>query len=250
MSPKLNFTAGEVFPADDLARFTVLNKALGLPRYGAGEGIKPRLAVVGGSPSVAAFVDELKAWPGEVWAINGAFAWCLEQGIEATFYTLDASDVLAGIAKRASSAILADHCHPAVVHAMRGKVVQLVELEGTPLGCTSAASAPMLAAHGGYEGITLFGCASSFEGPSEHIYAWSEATASRALVECGGREYLTTPALIMQAEYLADIARRIPGYVEVRGDGFLPALIEHGDYKIAKVSSDLAQAARKSKARA
>lgn len=250
MPPKLTFTAGEVFPADDLARFTALNKALGLPRYGADEGIKPRLAVVGGSPSVADSVDELRAWPGDIWAINGAFGWCLEHGIEATFYTLDASDNLADMARRASSAILADHCHPAVVHAVRG-AIRLIQLEGTPLGCTSAASAPMLAAQGGYEGVTLFGCASSFEGPTEHVYPWSLVTQSRVLVECGGRQYLTTPPLIMQAEYLADIARQIPGYVDVRGEGFLPALIEHGDYEIAKVSRDLAQAAgRKRKARA
>ena len=245
--PKIKFVAGGSFPEEDLARFTSLNNALGLPRYGGDDGIKPRLAIVGGSPSVAEFTDELKAWPGDIWAINGAFGWCLEKGIEATFYTLDASDVLVDMARRASSAILADHCHPAVVHAVRGHI-QLVKLEGIPLGSTSAASAPLLAAQGGYEGITLFGCASSFVG-SEHIYAW-DVTVSRLLVECGGREYLTTPQLIMQAEYLADIARQVPGYLEVRGEGFLPALIEHGDYSVAKVSRDLAQTIRKRKARA
>jgi hypothetical protein len=248
--PKITFTAGEVFPADDLARFTALNKALGLPQYGTEAGTKPRLAVVGGSPSVAEFADELRAWSGDVWAINGAFGWCLEKGIEATFFTLDASSMLVDMARRASSAILADHCHPAVVHAVRGDI-RLVRLEGTPLGCTSAASAPMLAAQGGYEGVTLFGCASSFNGDSEHAYAWSATTPSRVLVECGGQEYLTTPPLIMQAEYLSDIARQVPGYLEVRGSGLLPALIEHGEYEVLKVSRDLMKAAtRKRRARA
>jgi hypothetical protein len=246
---QLTFKAGEVFPADDLARFTKLNHALGLQRFGADGTIKPRLAVVGGSPSVAGFVDELKAWPGEIWAINGALGWCLERGIEATFYTLDASAVLADMARRADKAILADHCHPAVVHAVSGQI-RLVKLEGTPLGCTSAASAPMLAAQGGYDGITLFGCASSFEGDAEHAYAWASVTPSRVLVQCGGRQYLTTPQLIMQAEYLADIARQVPGYLQVMGDGFLPALIEHGEFEIVKVSRDLFQASRKRKARA
>jgi hypothetical protein len=240
MPPKLTFRAGQVFHPEYLVRNKVTNLRLGLPVFGEAKGTKSKLAVVGGGPEVVRFRDDLRSWDGEIWAINGAFGWCLDNGIPATFFSLDASDALLGMAQRATAAILADHCNPSVVAAVSGPV-QMIDLEHTPLGATSAASVPMLAAINGNPSVTLFGCESSFT-DREHAYSWSLVTESRVLVECGGQEYLTTPQLIMQAEYLADIARRVPGYVTVKGSGFLPALIEHGDYEVVKVSRDIAQA--------
>jgi hypothetical protein len=236
--PKLTFRPSPAFPAEYLERNKVDNQRLGLPVFGEAKGTLGALAVVGGGPEVARYVDELRAWDGEIWAINGAFDWCKERGIHATFFTLDASIELATIAAGATKAVLADWCPTDVVGAVNGPV-QLVRVEGTPLGCSSAASAPMLAAIAGYPSLTMFGVESSFRGEQEHVYQWQLAVPSRALVECGGREYLTSPSLIMQAEYLADIARKVGGYVMVKGDGFLPALIEHGDYEVLKVSRDL-----------
>lgn len=237
---KITFTAGEVYPSDTLAANKVLNNGLGYPCFGTAKATKANIAVVGGGPQVSDFTEELKVWDGDIWAINGAFGWCLDHGIDATFYTLDASPALEGMAKRASRAILADNCSPSVAGAVRGPVL-LVDMENVPLGCTSTATAPMLAALAGYASLTLFGCESSFT-DREHAYSWKYVTESRVLVSCGSREYLTTPQLIMQAEYVADIARQIPGYVTVKGDGFLPALIEHGDYDVLKVSRDIAEA--------
>jgi hypothetical protein len=234
---KITFIPGEVFPPEFLSRNKALNEGRGLSF--PGEPASGPLAVIGGGPQIDKFVDELAAWPGEIWAINGAFGWCLDHGIKATFYSLDALPDLVSLSTRASSAILSDDCSPAVREAVQGPVY-LVEMEAIPKGCTSACTAPMLAALKGYEGITLYGCESSFIN-AEHAYSWSFLTTSRVLVECGGREFLTTPPLIMQAEYLAEIATSIPGYLTVKGDGFLPALIKHGDYSVLKISRDIAE---------
>lgn len=238
---KAAFTAGEVYPSEILASNKALNNGLGFSYPGkAGANGKP-LAVVGGGPQVVRFIDELKSWDGDIWAINGAFGWCVENGIDATFYTLDASPCLIGMAERARMAVLADNCSPLVLDSVDGPVF-LVDMDNVPLGCTSTATAPMLAALRGYTSVTLFGCESSFT-DREHAYSWQYVTESRVLVACGGSEYLTTPQLIMQAEYVSEIAREVPGYVTAKGDGFLPTLIHHGDYEILKVSRDIAEAA-------
>lgn len=237
MVRKINFVPGSSFQAETLARNKLVNEGHGLPF--TGKAVTGSLAVIGGGPQVSGFIDELKSWAGDIWAINGALGWCLDNSITAAFYTLDASPGLLSTAERASSAILADSCDPAVREAVKGPVY-VVETEDIPKGPSSACTAPMLAALLGYEGITLYGCESSFTG-AEHAYHWPFLTESRVQVECGGREFMTTPQLIMQAEYLAEIATSIPGYLTVKGDGFLPALIKHGDYSVLKISRDIAE---------
>lgn len=237
---KITFVAGEVFPPELLVRNKALNNGHGHPfeRMAVSPGTK--LAVVGGGPQIAEHVSKLKAWDGEIWAINGAFGWCLDRGIEATFYTLDSLGDLAPLAARATKAVLADCCSPMVREAVSG-AAYMVDMAATAKGCTSAATSPMLAATAGYESVTLFGCESSFD-DVEHAYPWAFVTESRVLVECGGEQYLTTPQLIMQAEYIAEIAQALPGYLRVEGRGFLPALIKNGDYSVLQISRDLAEA--------
>lgn len=234
---KITFTAGEVVRPDILGSNKVANQNIGFAYPGKVNTLGVPLAVVGGAPNVADHLEELRNWPGEVWAINGAFGWCLDNGIKATFYTLDASPALIGMAEKATHAVLAANASPIVVDAVDGPV-WLVDIDDVPHGCTSACTAPMLAAMRGYGSVTMFGCACSFA-DREHAYQWDYVTESRLLVQCGSSQYLTTPQLTMQAEYLADIVRDLPDYVTIRGDGFLPALVEHGEWGAVKVSRNL-----------
>lgn len=210
---------------------------LGLPLIGDAGPVAPNLAVVGGSPSVVDHIEELKAWDGEIWATNGAYLWCIENGIDATFYTIDPAIALAPIAAKANRAILSSICDPSVFEAVKGPIEVFPKGE-LPNGSSGVATAPMIAAKRGHKHVTFFGCESSFEG-QEHAYSWPHKTTSRVMVECGGKQYMTTPQLIMQAEYIAEIARCVTGFVSVAGGGFLPALIEHGDYEVLKVSRNI-----------
>ena len=237
---KLAFVAGDVFQPDVLNGNKAANENLGFAYPGKIDVKGAPLAVVGGAPDLGDHLEELRNWPGEIWAINGAFGWCQDNGIKATFYTLDASPVLVDMAERAGMAIIASNASPLVVQAVDGPV-WLVDIEDIPHGCASACTAPMLASMRGYGSVTLFGCGCSFI-EREHAYEWSHVTESRLLVKCGPDEYITTPQLIMQAEYMADIVRGLPEYVSVKGGGFLPALAEHGDWDALKVSRNLMDA--------
>lgn len=235
---KINFIAGGCVTPDVLARNKVLSSARGLPCVFDGTDKRWPLAIVGGGPSLPSWQDELGQFPGEIWAVNGAYHWCRAHGIDAAFFTLDPSPWQGG--EPAHKAILADCCDPSVFDHATGRI-ETFPFGDLPNGSTTASTAPMIAARRGHESVTLFACESSFV-TREHAYVHQGPTESRVLVTCGGTEYMTTPQLIMQAEYLADVARGVPGYVRVKGEGFLPALIEHGDYDVLKVSRDMAEA--------
>lgn len=237
MVRKITFIATCGVDDQTLERNAKYSSRLGHPVIGESGPVAPNLAVVGGSPSVVDHIGELKAWDGEIWATNGAYLWCLENGIDATFYTTDALPVLAPVAAKATRAILSSICDPSVFEAVKGPI-EIFPKWKLPNGSSGVASAPMAAAARGHKSVTFFGCESSFE-DREHAYEWQHKTASRVVVECGGKQYMTTPQLIMQAEYLAEIARGVPGFLKVAGSGFLPALLEHGDYEVLMVSRNL-----------
>lgn len=233
---KIEFRAINFFPEEIIERNKASSAKRGLPLVGVPA--SGHLAVVGGGPSIASHKDELRHWDGDVWAINGAFEWCRQQGIFASFFSIDPDPRLAVTAAPARHAILGSACDPSVFDAIKGGI-EVFPIGEWPCGSTTACVAPFCAAQKGYASVTLFGCESSFV-DHVHAYPWEDDTG-RLLVECGGKEYLTTPQFIMQAEYLAEIARGIKDYVKTVGGGFLPALIEHGDYDVLKISRDIAE---------
>lgn len=234
---RIAFNAVDSFPREVLDRNAELCALRQLPSVKR-DGAAPPLAVVGGGPSLVNQVGNLRGWDGEIWAINGAFNWCRDRGIETTFYSIDASQIIAQNAHGATKAILANVCHPDVFDAV-GNRAEVFTIGSFPNGSTTASTAPMIAALRGHPSVTFFGCESSFWN-REHAYAEYQ-NPSRLLVKCGPDEYLTTPQLIMQAEYLCEVAHGVPGFVKVRGGGFLAALIEYGDYDVLRVSKDLAE---------
>lgn len=242
MARKITFVPRSNVADEAIARNKDHCRRLGLPMVGETGPVPFRLAVVGGGPSVVNDIQELKAWDGEIWAVNGAFLWCLENGIDATFYTIDAKPTLVEMAAKANRAVLGSMCDPCVFEAVNGPV-EVFDIDENPCGTTTVCTAPMVAAARGHGHVTLFGCESSFT-DKVHSYSWADQNKSRVLVECGGAEYLTTPQLVMQAEYLAELAREIPSFIDVRGRGFLPALIDHGDYSVSKVSPDIMESVR------
>ncbi|ANK73735.1 hypothetical protein FA04_14565 [Ensifer adhaerens] len=234
MARNIKFIAQAAAGQEAVARNIEHCSRLGLPLITQSGPVAHRLAVVGGSPWAKDYLDELRTWDGEIWGVNGAFGWCIDHGVDATFYTIDPAESLKDMAIRAKRAVLASCCHPEVFAAVDGPI-EVFPLGELPNGSTSASTAPMGAAVRGHAHVTFFGCESSFE-TQIHGYDWASQDTSRAVVVCGGQEYLTTPQLIMQAEYIAEIARALPFFINVRGRGFLPALIEHGDYEVLKVS--------------
>lgn len=254
---KIRFTPISRFPESRLDEQRAYSRGLGLPEIVPGvvpsEPAAPNLAVLGGSPEIVHQIDRLKAWDGEIWAINGAWNWCERHGINATFYRIDPcvpdhnSVNIQGVRR----AILADLVEPYVFDVLmaNGADVRMVRLgkgEGMLLpSTTAAATAPELALWCGHRHVTYFGCESSY-GHQTHDY--KAENPNRVWVRCGGRDYVTSPQMIMQAEWIAEIARTYPSFIDIACGGFLKALVEHGDYDITHICPNIGEAANMKKA--
>lgn len=232
---KIRFEPRSGVSEETLRAHRAYSRSLGLPEIVPGKvgAAAPFLAVVGGSPDVVDHIDTLRDWDGDVWAVNGTWQWCHDNGIDAALYTIDAvfDPKFLGDVRRA---VLADVVKPSVFDGLRHADVELVRLGADSIlpATTSAATAPLFACWRGHRHVTFFGCASCY-GKTTHAYR--SETANLIWVSCGGRDFVTSPQMIMQAEFIADMARQFPDYVTVVGDGFLPALIKHGDYDVTHV---------------
>lgn len=228
---KINFVALNPISDDALARHRSYSHGLGLPEVGD-RAVSTRLAVVGGGPSVANYLEEIRTFDGEVWAINGAWKWCRDNGIDAAFYTIDPREDVLPLCEGAERAIFSDVVCPKAFE--RVPDVELAKIGEDEINnwSTSAATAPMIALKRGHRHVVFYGCESSFADKS-HIYA--DLYKDKIWVECGGKEYISNALLVPQAEFMAELARGAPNFMTIKGDGFLPALIEHGDYKITHV---------------
>lgn len=203
------------------------------------------LAVVGGGPSVAGYVEELQNFDGEIWAINDTIVWCKENGIDARFYAVDPCPNLATFCGGVESAILGDTVHPDIFDALDCDI-ELANLrgkDGIPATISSAATALFIAARRGHSHITFYGCEGSFTGQS-HVYKYARKPG--LWVDVGGHEYATTSDLLMSAEFIGNFAKIAPSWITAKDDGFLSAFIEHGDYDVTHISQgilDLLEAA-------
>lgn len=227
---------------DTQDRNRAYSRGLGLPEIVPGKAgaAASSLAVVGGSPDVSDHIETLRHWNGEVWAINQTFEWCRENGIPATFYRIDPMPAPPGYLDGIEKAILGDIVHPGVFAELiaNGADIELVRLGHDHIlpATTAAGTAPMFACWRGHRHITLFGCGSSY---TDRTHAYRSDKTNLLWLDCGGRDYVTSPQMLMQAEWLAEMAREFPKYITVQGDGLLPALIEHGDYDVTHVCGAL-----------
>lgn len=214
---KINFTSIGCVTAADLERNEDYARRLGFKMEPAAS---QRLAVVGGGPSVSDRIDELSAWEDEIWAINGAFGWCLKHGIDPAFFSIDPLPQTAAHGRGATRAVLATWCHPNTFDAL--KEAQISAVRPKSHGATSATAAPAMAIEAGYQDVVFYGCESSF-GEQTHAYG-NRGIGNLMKVSCNGEEFLTTPDMMMQAEFLGELIRQAPCFSE-RSGGLLSAFI-------------------------
>lgn len=215
-------------------------KTLGLPCH-KGSG---RLAIVGGGNSINPHIEELQAWGGDIWAINGTVNWCLDHGIDAAFYTIDAQPPSNWHypLSRIKRAVLASDCSPALILKLlsQGASVSLlpVPVGGPDIGPTSACYAGLLAPEAGYSDMTWFGCEGSF-GETSHAFESAEI-AEWIRVRVGNEDLPTKPEFAQQSQVISEIIRAFPKFYSERSGGLLRAMVEHGpDYDVTMVSHQL-----------
>ncbi len=230
----VEFSSRGSVSAESRAVNAVSNATLGLPLHeGAG-----RLAVVGGGCSINEHVEELRAWDGAIWAVNGTIAWCIKHGIKAYFYTMDAQPFSkwAYPLEDIKRAALSIECDPSLFAHLAGADVSVMGHEEA--GPTSAAGAAVLGINAGYREICFFGCEGSFA-DSSHAYA-SPAIADWLVVRVGGQDFRSKQEYIEQTLVLSEIVREFPHVYSERSGGLLRAMIEHGtEYDIVEMSPSI-----------
>lgn len=214
-------------------------ESLGIPFIQQREANGRKLAVCGAGPSLAKHIDKLKAWDGDIWAINGACLYLTEHGISSTLFSVDPLPVVATCA--GDSALLSACCHPSVFEAMKGKpVVAFYPYGFQPEGYqgftitgagTSAIFTPALSVILGYRDVTWFGCEGSFDNPDKggttHVNEHEEDADVIAL-RCGGEVYWTKPVNIHQCERLSTLLKEAPHIFKEESGGLLSAFVKHG----------------------
>lgn len=215
-----------------------LNNArnLGLKRLEPGPRVP--LAIVGGGLSIHNHVERLKNWDGHVWAINGAWRWCEERGIDATFISVDPHPIVAKWASGARKAILHEQCPIEAFDVLKDADVTVYDARGC--SGSTVGSAITAGAKTGHESITLFGCESCFQMDRTHAYQ-KEDRAARLIVCCDGDFFLTAPDFYFQAQKLAELIKGLDGYVTEESGGLLRAFIKKEQHFVLWVSEEMAR---------
>lgn len=245
--PKISFEGVVAVAHEDLVKHIALTKLRGLPHI---EEIEPHgrtLAIVGGGPSIANQIDELRDYS-DIWAINGACGWLRDQGIDSTLLTLDPCDFLAPRVAGAKKALLASRCHPAVFEALSDCDITLFDVMQDTVdgvgGIWASVSTACLVFHLatvlGFRKTVFYGCESSYTDSTHAYMDEDELQQFKFVVACGGAEYLTAPDLYCQAMQMAPFFKRaVNDSFSERSGGLLRALVANDDHDIVKVSKAL-----------
>lgn len=201
------------------------------------------LAIVGGGPSVLAHLDELRAWPGEIWAVNWTAIWLAEQGIGSKFVTVDSSIPFIPRARLSTGAILGSCVSPKIFDEYPDDAECFDMSEDAPGGAVGGSSTacrvPVQAVKMGYTDIHFFGCEGSFIEGRTHAYRNETQFVNYLKVRAGEVVYLTRDDLYMQCECLADVISHFPGVFKNRSGGLLQGMIDDPLWEVVAVSADL-----------
>lgn len=204
--------------------------------------------MVGGGPSAADFVEEIRAMQeagGAVFAMNGSSRWLRGHGIIPDWQVIaDAKEESATLvdpearghlfSSAVNPATMAAVADPIVWHPVIGGIEECFpenrkKAEYTIVGGTSAGTHAMCIAYVlGHRTIHCFGYDSSHRGEAGHAYSQPmNDTIPLCEVSWAGKTYTASIAMKAQAEHFQITARKMVGYgctLHVHGDGLLPAM--------------------------
>jgi hypothetical protein len=239
------FTTVGLVPEETYNEHALTNIGAGYPVITATAPHDVPLAIVGGGPSAAQALDELRAWPGHIWGINQGASWLAREapGAMVWMFSVDPDPCLAEWTSGVERALLGSSCHPKVFEALKGKVqmfhtrivpgVQELKADdgsGAPpitanlMGPSSVCRTFLPAAMLGYKDVTYFGCEGSLADRT-HAYR-HEHRERQMIILAGGVEYFTTPDYYITTRFLVSVMRRFPRLKEKSG-GLLRAMLMH-----------------------
>ena len=233
---KPQFQAAGCVPLETYERNFAYAKSLALPWCSTKE--RPPLAVVGGGHSLKGNLDELKAWPGDIWAMGSTWRHLKDQGIKSTAFCVDPQHELREMIRGCDHAIMATCVHPSVLDMLveTGAKVEMfepflpgeVKREGmsAPAIVTSASACPELSIRMGYRDISFFGLDSSYQ-QTTHSYQ-NIPDPFCLVIKLAGETFFTGVEFVIQAEFLSQAISLAPNVFKNRSEGLLKQMIEHG----------------------
>lgn len=184
-------------------------------------GFNGKIAIIGGAPSLAERLDELREFDGVILATNGTHDFLVDNGIIPDFFfQLDARKCNKFAQKRQDSCvyIMASQCHPSNIEAIKPQMLVHVDMDGFPhkkvaniakrrgveqytyvsgkgtVGMTSIGLAYTL----GFREIHLFGMDGSFA-DKQHAYVQEQNNGDKVIeYAINGKTFKTTPNLCNQ----------------------------------------------------
>lgn len=199
-----------------------------------------KLAVVGAGPLVVHDLEELRAWDGDIWAINSAARWLANNGVACTLVSIDPLELPGDFP--VDRALLATCCHPGTFEKLKHANVTVFNLcetheDGLAGGCTTALRTPALAFHQGYLDVSYFGCEGSYEGDRDHV-DYHNGEAQELIIRAGGKDYRIETGLLVQCQDFATLFATFPDVFKCRSGGLLKAMMEHPDtWSVVAVSA-------------
>lgn len=224
-----------------------INSARKLPWLNQVEAHDGHAVIVGGGPSIADWVEEIRVRQqhGQViFALNGAAKWLKEKGIFADYcVVVDAREINTGFIGHANQHLLSSQCAPILFEASENTILWHQEYpdnmeqfedalpdehpEHTLIGggTTVGLSAMVIAYALGYRQIHLYGYDSSYRDDHCHAYAQHDPQRIECVSTVAGKSFKTTLAMAKQAELfpqLSDSLIDLGCTITIRGDGLLP----------------------------
>lgn len=198
-----------------------------------------KLAIVGGGPSVADHLEELRNWDGDIWSVNRTSNWLKPRGVESILYAVDAEKdpFYWPDPANVNGAILAVMCAPNIVARYRPIRLFDVHLGGPESyigGSTAVTSAFILTVSMGYRDIHYFGCEGSFAA-TDHIDR-NDNPEKQLIIRAGGVDYRTDPQMYLQCQEMEWKFRRFPHIIKNRSGGLLAAMVEHPGWEVVAVN--------------
>ena len=211
---------------------------------------KDKLAIVGSGPSVQDYLDEIRNWDGEIWAVNGAYDYLQGHGIVA--HGVLGVDPLPGLAeyyknaRKETTFYISGLCDPATFEMLDGQNVKIwfpvsdvkypAGLWCVPGGTSALTRAPWLAHMLGFRDVTYYGADSSFRDDrycyKSGTYAEDSGTPTASVdnpamkVSIGGKVFLTELPLVKQVAQFSVIIPLVKLKFTFRCDGLLKAFLD------------------------
>lgn len=218
--------------------------ARGLPTVKQSPARAGQLAIVASGPSVREHLAELKSWPDEIWAINGAYDYLLDHGIVAQgFFAIDPLPGLADYVRRANQATtfyiastsdlsvfdtLTDH-KVITFHPIADDMQYPKDAGFIGGGTTALTRAPYLGLLHGWRDIMIFGADSSYDG-GEYCYQWGryacDIAQPKIWVDMNGEgPFETEVGLMKQVSQMGVIIQKFNGMLKFKCGGLMDAFL-------------------------